>query len=238
MIGATQKSQSCFTAMPPTNTATAVERAGFTDVFVTGMLMRWMSVRQRPIAMGAKPAGARLSVAPMITKRNANVITISVMSAEVMPTVVPPNGLRPVSELRDSDQPFVAKAPIPALVRSGWAIAKRTPAAMMPPMTWATMYAGASLAGKRPPATRPRVTAGFRWQPEMWPMAKAMVSTVRPNASATPTEPMPIPEPMPPALQARTAAPQPPRTSQNVPIASAMDLFVRDIVTSFVMTVL
>ena len=51
---ATQKSQSCFTAMPPTNTATAVERAGFTDVFVTGMLMRWMSVRQRPIAMGSE----------------------------------------------------------------------------------------------------------------------------------------------------------------------------------------
>ena len=41
-----------------------------------------------------------------------------------MPTVVPPNGLRPVSELRSSDQPFVAKAPIPALVRSGWAVRK------------------------------------------------------------------------------------------------------------------
>ncbi len=37
-------------------------RAGLTEVFVTGMLMRWMSVSPRPMAIGAKPAGARLSV--------------------------------------------------------------------------------------------------------------------------------------------------------------------------------
>ena len=33
-------------------------RAGFTDVLVTGMLIKWMSVSPRPIAMPAKPAGA------------------------------------------------------------------------------------------------------------------------------------------------------------------------------------
>ena len=44
--------------------ATPVLRAGLTEVLVTGMLMRWMRVRHRPMAMGANPAGARLSVAP------------------------------------------------------------------------------------------------------------------------------------------------------------------------------
>ena len=31
-------------AQPPTNTAVAVLRAGLTEVFVTGMLIRWISV--------------------------------------------------------------------------------------------------------------------------------------------------------------------------------------------------
>ena len=56
-------------------------RAGFTDVFVTGMLIRWISVSARPIAMPAKPAGARRCVAPRITMRNMNVMTISQTSA-------------------------------------------------------------------------------------------------------------------------------------------------------------
>ena len=44
-------------------------RAGFTDVLVTGMLIRWISVSARPIAIGAKPAGARLSVAPRMIEQ-------------------------------------------------------------------------------------------------------------------------------------------------------------------------
>ena len=55
-------------------------RAGFTEVFVTGMLMRWISVRQSPMAMPAKPAGARLCVTPRITIRNMNVMTASVIA--------------------------------------------------------------------------------------------------------------------------------------------------------------
>ena len=39
-IGATQKSQSCSTAHPPTNNAGPVLRAGFTDRFVTGIPIR------------------------------------------------------------------------------------------------------------------------------------------------------------------------------------------------------
>ena len=38
-------------------------RAGFTEVLVTGMLMRWM-MSARPITMGAKPTGARMFVVP------------------------------------------------------------------------------------------------------------------------------------------------------------------------------
>jgi hypothetical protein len=41
--GATQNSHSCCTAHPPTNSAGPVLRAGFTDVLVTGMLIRWTS---------------------------------------------------------------------------------------------------------------------------------------------------------------------------------------------------
>src|SRR5580700_10483155 len=69
------------------------------------------------------------------------------------------------------------------------------------------------------------VMAGFKWHPEMWPMANAMVITVSPNASATPTNPMPNCG----NAAAKTAAPQPPKTSQNVPRNSALIRFINDI---------
>src|ERR1700727_744749 len=72
--------------------------------------------------------------------------------------------------------------------------------------------------GKRRAVTRPMETAGLRWQPETWPMAKAMVRTVRPKAKATPTKPIPRLG----KAAASTALPQPPRTSQKVPKNSAM----------------
>ena len=43
--GAIQKSHSCISAQPLTNIAGPVERAGLTDRLVTGMPIRWMSVR-------------------------------------------------------------------------------------------------------------------------------------------------------------------------------------------------
>src|SRR5271166_5107235 len=93
----------------------------------------------------------------------------------------------------------------------------------MPPNTCATTYAGSSATGNRLLTTNPTDTAGFKWHPEMWPMAKAMVSTVRPNARATPANPMPsVGKPA-----ARTAEPQPPKTSQKVPKNSAMARLVR-----------
>ena len=80
-IGATQKSQSCEIAQPPAYRATPVLRAGFTEVLVTGMLIKWISVRHNPMAIGAKPYGARLSVAPIMTKINIMVMTTSVIRA-------------------------------------------------------------------------------------------------------------------------------------------------------------
>lgn len=59
MMGATQKAQSCCKAIPPSRSAGPVLRAGLTEVFVTGIEIRWISVRPKPIAIGAKPAGAR-----------------------------------------------------------------------------------------------------------------------------------------------------------------------------------
>ena len=59
-------------------------RAGFTEVLVTGMLIKWMRVSARPMASGAKPAGAFLSVAPMMTNRNIAVMTNSQTNPAVM----------------------------------------------------------------------------------------------------------------------------------------------------------
>jgi hypothetical protein len=38
-----------------------VLRAGFTDVLVTGILIRWIRVSARPMARPARPVGPRLS---------------------------------------------------------------------------------------------------------------------------------------------------------------------------------
>ena len=64
---------------------------------------------------------------------------------------------------------------------------------------------------------RPTVTAGLIWQPEIWPKAYTIVTTVSPKAKAIPKTPMPSPGM--PAL--RSALPQPANTNQNVPSASA-----------------
>ena len=98
----------------------------------------------------------------------------------------------------------------------------------MPPSTWAITY-GMQLAlpGSDRRTTRPMDTAGFKWQPEIGPMAKAIVSTVSPKASATPSSPIPTCG----NAAASTALPQPPNTSQNVPRNSAAARLVSDIET-------
>src|SRR5208282_2274315 len=56
----------------------------------------------------------------------------------------------------------------------------------------------------------------------MCPIANAMVSTVRPKAKATPSNPMPTLG----KAAARTALPHPPSTNQNVPKNSAPYCFI------------
>jgi len=80
-IGATQNSHNCEIAQSPANIATAVLLAGLTEVLVTGMLIKWISVNPKPMAIGANPCGARLSVAPKMMIRNINVKTTSVVNA-------------------------------------------------------------------------------------------------------------------------------------------------------------
>jgi len=74
--------------MPPSSNAGPVLRAGLTEVLVTGIEIRWIRVKPRPIAIGAKPAGARSDVAPKIIRRNIKVITTSVNMPDV--TEYPP----------------------------------------------------------------------------------------------------------------------------------------------------
>ena len=83
--GGGQNSHSWESAQPPTNNAWLVERAGLTDVLVTGIEIRWISVRVNPMASPAKPAGARESVAPWMTIRKKNVITTSIKNAAPSP---------------------------------------------------------------------------------------------------------------------------------------------------------
>lgn len=44
---------------------------------VTGIEIRWINVSARPMAIGVKPGGARLSVAPMMIRMNMVLITTS-----------------------------------------------------------------------------------------------------------------------------------------------------------------
>ena len=88
-------------------------RAGFTDVFVTGMLIRWISVSARPIARPAKPGDARLCVAPRITIRNMKVMTTSVIAAE--PKLYWPGECSP--NPFDAKPPFRSKPALPLAIR-------------------------------------------------------------------------------------------------------------------------
>src|SRR5258707_15882030 len=81
--GATQNSQSWPSAQSPTNSAGPVLRAGLTDVLVTGIDTRWISVRARPIGMPANPDAAPFDVVPTMMYRKKNVIRNSVIRQAV-----------------------------------------------------------------------------------------------------------------------------------------------------------
>ena len=69
-----------LSASAPPKIAVAVERAGLSDAFDTGIATRWNSVSASPIAIGANPAGQFFVVTPMMTMRNSAVITTSMIS--------------------------------------------------------------------------------------------------------------------------------------------------------------
>ena len=81
-IGASQNSQSCDTYSPPANSAGPVLRAGLTDVLVTGIDTRWISVSASPIGMPANPTAAPFDVQPMMISRKKNVISTSIRRHE------------------------------------------------------------------------------------------------------------------------------------------------------------
>src|SRR3954466_1441780 len=168
-----------------------------------------MSVSAKPMVRPANPTGALRCVAPSMTTRNMNVITTSVTTPAI--SEYPPGECSP--------KPLAAKFPgtnpgLPLAIR------KSVTAAAIAPATCATTYAGIARAGNRPPAQSPTVTAGLKCPPEIGPSAYAAVSTDRPNASETPTKPMPKAGKAP----ATTALPQPASTSQNVP-RNSLDSF-------------
>ena len=82
MMGATQNSQSWLSAVAPPKTALPRLRAGLKEAFEMGIAIRWMAVNVRPIASGAKPAGARRLVTPMMMNTRKAVSTSSIKNTE------------------------------------------------------------------------------------------------------------------------------------------------------------
>ena len=212
MIGATQNSHRHCSASAPPKIAVAVERAGLSEAFETGIATRWNSVSASPIAIGAKPAGQFLVVTPMMTIRNSAVMTTSISATETSEKPVPPYRFEIAVKLFHFPSRRARQDHIEDERRCGSAD------------SCATMKAGARLSAKRPPATRPSVTAGLKCPPEIWPTAKAIARTDRPTANATATRPADGAE--------NSAAPHTAVTSVNVPTNSAASS--RDMVFPFI----
>ena len=62
----------------PAKRAGPVLRAGLTDVLVTGIEIRWINTKAKPIGMPAKPVAAPFDVVPMMMKRKKKVARNSV----------------------------------------------------------------------------------------------------------------------------------------------------------------
>ena len=82
MKGAIKKGHTWVIQSTPLNRAGPSERAGLTDVPVSGISMKWIIARVTPIASGAS-AGCSLreSVTDRITNTNSAVITSSTSNA-------------------------------------------------------------------------------------------------------------------------------------------------------------
>lgn len=75
--GASQKSQSWLHARPPTSTAGPKERAGFTEVPVTGINTICIKIRVRPITRPASGPVPHLSEVDHRTTRTKIIVAIS-----------------------------------------------------------------------------------------------------------------------------------------------------------------
>ena len=83
-MGATKKSQSWERALPPEIRAGPRLRAGLTEVPVTGIVTRWISIRVTPMANPAMALFPNLEVVPKITKMKRKVMTVSITKALTM----------------------------------------------------------------------------------------------------------------------------------------------------------
>lgn len=81
-IGANQNNHNCEVYSPPANKAWLVERAGFTEVLDIGILIKWIKVSPRPIAIGANPLGALSFILPRMINKKNKVKTNSANSTE------------------------------------------------------------------------------------------------------------------------------------------------------------
>jgi hypothetical protein len=69
------------------------------------MEIRWISVRPSPMAIGAKPAGARFDVAPRMISRKKPVRTSSVTKAETSPYLPGERSPKPLAAKPPSSKP-------------------------------------------------------------------------------------------------------------------------------------
>ena len=197
-------------AQSPTYTAGPVERAGFTDVFDTGMLIRWISVRARPMATGAARAFDARLVTPRMTTRNMAVSTASATNTDI--ASYPPGEW--------SANPLAAK-PLASRLNPSTplAITARSPAPQKAPTTCASTY-GATVAAST--SARPQPDRHRRVEVAAADVAERVGAGEHGEAEGQrhPHEPdaqVRVGQ----KLAASTALPHPPRTSHIVPMSSA-----------------
>ena len=74
----------CPRAQSPWYTAVAIERAGLTEVFDTGIETMWTSASPKPAAIGPKPFGTPdSSVVPSTISTKTAVTTISMIATDI-----------------------------------------------------------------------------------------------------------------------------------------------------------
>lgn len=67
----------------------------------------------------------------------------------------------------------------------GWKIPLMANDAQREPQTWARIYPGTWVHGKCRVAANARVTAGFKWAPQIWPREDTMIITASPAHAAS-----------------------------------------------------